>query len=63
MLPAGTKVEIRNRFDRRWTKGFIVVDGDPESGYRVRRVSDDSILPVTFDADDVRERKRDMWWV
>ena len=61
--PVGTKVEIRNRFDGRWTKGFVVEAADPEEGYRVRRVSDNSVLPVAFAPDEVRERKRDMWWV
>ena len=59
----GTKVEVRSRFDRSWAQGFEVADACSE-GYRLRRLSDDSVLPATFDADDVRRaRKRNgMWW-
>lgn len=61
-------MEVRSRFDDRWTRGFEVSevlekgDGPPE--YRVRRRSDNSILPVTFTDDDLREerRRQPMWW-
>jgi hypothetical protein len=67
VLP-GTRVEVRSRFDDRWTRGFEVsevlerAEGGPE--YRVRRRSDNSILPVTFTDDDLREerRRQPMWW-
>jgi hypothetical protein len=41
-----------------------VVSSQPEQ-YRIRRRSDDSVLPVEFVADDLREEKkqRSMWWV
>src|SRR5690348_3641474 len=58
----GTRVEVRSRFEDRWTRGFEVSevlersDGSPE--YRVRRRSDNSILPVTFTDDDLREERR-----
>jgi hypothetical protein len=63
----GTRVEVRTRFERRWTRGFEVAafdeDADPPA-YRVRRRSDGSILPVAFPEDDVREeQRRSMWWV
>jgi hypothetical protein len=41
-----------------------VVGSDP--GYRIRRRSDGSVLPVVFSREDVREERRrtnDMWWV
>lgn len=60
-LSPGTRVEVRNGFD--WSSGFAVEvhDGD---GYRIRRRSDGSVLPVTFEAGDVRrERRSSMWWV
>lgn len=59
----GTKVEVRSRFDRSWAQGFEVAEVDP-AGYRLRRLSDDSLLPTAFDPEDVRRaRKRNtMWW-
>jgi len=59
----GTKVEVRSRFDRSWARGFEIAEV-VGSGYRIRRLSDGSILPLDFSADDVRaERKKsDFWW-
>jgi hypothetical protein len=67
-VDAGTRVEVRAKFDRAWARGFEVVEvvADPTPGYRIRRRSDGSVLPVLFAEDDVREeRKRTntMWWV
>jgi hypothetical protein len=64
----GTRVEVRSRFEARWTRGFEVSEVlQPDEGppqYRVRRRSDGSILPVTFTDDDLREerRRQGMWW-
>jgi hypothetical protein len=60
---AGERVEVRSRFDGHWARGFEIVSGDAE-GYRVRRLSDGSELPVVFTVDEVRpERRREgMWW-
>jgi hypothetical protein len=52
MQPHDT-VEVRNRYDGRWSQGFQVVEECP-SGYRLRRVSDGSVLPKEFHAEDVR---------
>ena len=63
MFEPGTRVEVRQRFDGRWARGFIVVShGD--DGYRLKRPSDGSTLPVAIPSADVREeRKRQgMWW-
>ena len=59
----GTKVEVRSRFDRSWARGFEIAEV-VDAGYRIRRLSDGSILPLDFSADDVRaERKKsDFWW-
>jgi len=63
-LAPGTKVEVRTSFDRSWARGFEVVESLDDSGYRVRRLSDDVVLPVVVQADDVRrERSRSYWWV
>ena len=62
-LTPGTKVEVRTGFDRSWAQGFVV-DSVTDTGYTVRRRSDDEVLPVPFPHADVRrERKNSMWWV
>lgn len=50
---SGTAVEILNCFERRWSRGFEVVERMTD-GYRVRRLSDGSVLPVVFAEDVVR---------
>jgi hypothetical protein len=62
-LEPGTRVEVRSRFDQRWSRGFEVAAVEPD-GYRLRRLSDGEVLPVVFDGDDVREerRKQGLWW-
>ena len=63
-LEPGTRVEVRRRYDQRWSKGFEVAEVLDE-GYRVRRVSDRSVLPAEFSDDDIREerkRKQGLWW-
>jgi hypothetical protein len=63
----GTRVEDRSRFDAHWARGFEVaeiVEHGGDSRYRVRRRSDNSVLPVLFTDDDLREeKKRELWWV
>ncbi len=61
-LEPGTRVEVRNRLDGRWTKGFEVIEAGAES-YRLRRLSDGMELPLPFDAASVRKEKRaGTWW-
>ena len=64
---AGTRVEVRSRFDAHWARGFEVaevVEHGSDVRYRVRRRSDNSMLPVLFTDDDLREeKKRELWWV
>jgi hypothetical protein len=71
----GTRVEVRSRFESKWTRGFEVadlVDADSEEQgrdgrepmYKVRRRSDGSILPVPFAEGDLREEnRRSTWWI
>ena len=49
----GTRVEVRSRFRRDWVRGFEV-EAFEGPGYRLRRLSDDAVLPVTFAGDDLR---------
>lgn len=49
----GTRVEVRSRFRRDWVRGFEV-EGADGTGYRLRRLSDDAVLPVIFAGDDLR---------
>lgn len=62
-IKPGTRCEVRRRYDDGYARGFEVAEVMPD-GYRVRRLSDSSILPAVFAADDVRpERKRQgLWW-
>ena len=69
VVEPGTRVEVRSRFDERWTRGFevaeVVSQDEPTAvRYRIRRRSDGSVLPALFIDDEVREeKKRSMWWV
>jgi hypothetical protein len=62
-LSSGTRVDVRNRFVGAWSHGFEVAE-HVNDGYRVRRLSDDSVLPDVFPGDDVRpeRRKPGLWW-
>jgi len=64
-LSVGERVEVRNRFNSQWARGFEIVDVT-DNGYTLRRVSDGEVLPTEFDADDVRpshKRSNDFWWM
>ncbi len=62
VLAEGTRIEVRNRFDHRWARGFEVAEV-LDDGYRVRRTSDASVLPSRFSSDEVRrEHRRGTWW-
>ena len=52
----GSPVVVRNRFTGEWTGGFRIeeVRDAAETAYRLRRLSDDVVLPATFAAEDVR---------
>ena len=62
-MKPGMRIEVRRRFDDSWAKGFEVAEVLP-AGFRVRRLSDGSVLPVEFGADDVRRerKKQGLWW-
>jgi hypothetical protein len=62
-LAVGTAVDVRSRYVGSWSAGFEVAQA-VRDGYRVRRMSDGSVLPDVFTNDDVRaqRRKTGMWW-
>jgi hypothetical protein len=62
-LAPGTQVDVRNRYQGTWTRGFEVAEITPE-GYRIRRLSDGSILGELFSRDDVRRQRsrQGFWW-
>lgn len=58
MVERDVRVEVRSRFDGSWCRGFEiegVLDGG--ESYRVRRVSDGVVLPVSIRADDIAEER------
>jgi len=63
-LSAGTPVDVRSRFVGTWSRGFEVAERVADHGYRVRRLSDGSVLPDVFDEQEIRpqRRRRDFWW-
>ncbi len=61
-LRAGTRVEVRDRFDGSWTGGFTIEEVG-ETGVRLRRRSDGEVLPGEFRHDVVRREHKSMWWI
>ncbi len=62
-LTAGTAVDVRSRYVGAWSSGFEVAE-PVKDGYRVRRLSDGSVLPDVFTNEDVRAQrhKTGLWW-
>jgi hypothetical protein len=62
-LAAGTAVDVRSRYVGAWSSGFEVAE-PVKDGYRVRRLSDGSVLPDVFTNEDVRAQrhKTGLWW-
>ncbi len=61
-LSVGTHVEVQSAFDGTWQSGFVV-DEVTEIGYRLRRASDDTVLPELPHERVRRRRTRSTWWV
>jgi hypothetical protein len=64
LLGAGTAVDVRSRYLGTWSRGFEVAEIVGNT-YRVRRLSDGSVLPSEFASDDVRmqrPKKSGLWW-
>lgn len=62
-LAPGTKIDVRNRYQGTWVRGFEVAEVI-DQGYRIRRLSDGSVLGELFSRDDVRRerRRQGFWW-
>ncbi len=59
-LQVDTPVDVRSRFQDRWVCGFVIAQAVESSGpfrYRLTRQSDGLLLPILFDACDVRTTK------
>jgi hypothetical protein len=52
-LTVGSSVEVRGHFRGGWSRGFEVAE-TTDDGYWLRRLSDRSVLPVAFLAEDIR---------
>jgi len=53
-MTKGTRVQVRNRFDGAWARGFEVYQSR-RNGYLLRRLSDRHVLPTTFAAPELRQ--------
>ena len=63
MVDPGTAVEVQTAFDRSWSPGFVVSQ-ITDSGYILRRDSDDTDLPRPVPFAAVRhQRRKSMWWI
>jgi len=54
-MHSGVPVEVRSRYDGAWNRGFEIAEQTGSTSYRVRRLSDDSVLPAEFSSEDVRQ--------
>jgi len=54
VLPAGTRVAVRNHYLGTWSAGFEVLSHDAD-GYRIGRLSDGAVIDQVIAFDDVRE--------
>lgn len=52
-MQVGEKVEVHSRFTDSWAQGFVIEDVVGE-GYRLRRLSDGSVLPGVTGEGDLR---------
>jgi hypothetical protein len=53
----GEPVEVATRFTGSWSRGFVVA-GVEQQAYRLRRLSDGHVLPMTFSAHELRADRR-----
>ena len=54
-ISTGSRVQVRNRFNQRWASGFEVADiAKDHPSYKLRRLSDNRVLPGSFEEEEVR---------
>lgn len=63
-LAPGTRVDVKSRYVGTWSHGFEIAEHVQGNGYRVRRVSDGSVLEEPVSNEEVRpeRRKQGLWW-
>lgn len=54
--PPGTRVQVRNRFTHNWSSGFEIAE-PAEGAVRIRRLSDNAVLPLPFEPAEVRPER------
>lgn len=54
MLSVGDQVQVFSAFERTWIRGFAVAEVLREGSYRLRRLSDGSLLPDATGGNDLR---------
>jgi hypothetical protein len=54
-MHSGSQVEVRSRYDGGWNRGFEIAEQLGGDAFRVRRLSDGSVLPAEFTTEDVRQ--------
>lgn len=52
-MQVGEKVEVHTRFTDSWAQGFVIADV-VGGGYRLKRLSDGSVLPGVTGESDLR---------
>lgn len=54
---------MRRRFDQHWSRGFEIAEV-VDDGYKLKRLSDGTVLPVVFADEEVRveKKKSSLWW-
>jgi hypothetical protein len=60
--PEGMPVQVLTHFKQTWASGFAIDGAEPAlqgaQMYRVRRVSDNAVLPASFGAGELRPEPR-----
>jgi hypothetical protein len=57
-IPVNAPVQVRNRFDGHWSRGFAlaeVIDTPEHDRYRVRRIADGAVLPALFTGEEIAQ--------
>ena len=57
-------MDVRDRYQGSWVRGFEVAEVADDGRYLIRRLSDGSVLPESFERDTVRRQRgrHSTWW-